>query len=449
MWKQWLALGAVWVAAAGQAAAQFDAPIYDVPQLPPSAGVPQPPPQPPPPPVIDRAEGTPFQMMGGPGRRHPYAPAGPDDPMSDVYPDLFGPPHGPPWGVWTSVEFLYWATSGANVPPLVTTGPAALGTGAAGFLGQPGTVVLFGGTKMLTQMRPGFRFEIGSYLGESKTWGGALRYYNLGAAAEQLVGGSDGSTVVNVPQFIPVNGVPAQFATYVGFPGTTFGAVSSSVHTDFQGGDAVLRRRVWSGDGVQVAALAGYRFMHLGDTLNTVFFSNSVGFAPGTTPSTQGEDSYRTRNRFHGLDVGLVGGGRSGCWSWEMTGRMAMGATVAELDASRTRTTAVGTVLVTPALAAAAAASASAATGLAVPTPNPNVQTATTERTSYFAVVPEVGTKVGWHPYENLRVTVGYSFLYWSQVRRAQEQYVLGPTPAHTSTGMWVQGVNLGLELRY
>ena len=47
---------------------------------------------------------------------------------------------------------------------------------------------------------------------------------------------------------------------------------------------------------------------HLGDTLNNVFFVNSLGFTPATTPSTQGEDSYRTRNRFHGLDLGLAAG---------------------------------------------------------------------------------------------------------------------------------------------
>ena len=99
-----------------------------------------------------------------------------------------------------------------------------------------------------------------------------------------------------------------EIATYVGFPGSTAGAVSSSVHTDFQGGDAVLRRRILGGDGFQVAALGGYRFLHLGDTLNNVFFVNSLGFAPANTPSTQGEDSYRTRNRFHGADLGLAAG---------------------------------------------------------------------------------------------------------------------------------------------
>jgi hypothetical protein len=369
--------------------------------------------------------------------------------MTDVFPEMFWGPRNVPTNLWFSSEFLFWSARGVNLPPLVTTGPAAAGTGAAGFIGRMDTAVLYGGNQTLTQMRPGFRIETGMYFGESQTYGASVRYYNLGAAAEEFVGGSDGTTLVNVPQFLPVNGVPTQTGTYVGFPGTSFGAVAVRVHTDFQGGDAVLRRRLWAEDGVQIAGFAGYRFLHLADTLSNVWFVNSAGFIPALTPNTQGEDGYRSRNRFHGLDLGLAAGGRQGCWSFEATARVATGVTVAEMDVTRTRTSAVGSTVVTPALAAQGAANASASVGATTPTPNPNVLTATTYRTAYFGVVPEVGAKVGWYPWNNLRVTAGYTFLYWSDVRRAPEQYVLSPDPGHTSTGMWVQGFNLGVELRY
>ena len=87
----------------------------------------------------------------------------------------------------------------------------------------------------------------------------------------------------------------------------------------------------------------------------------------------------------------------------------------------------------------------------------------------HFAVVPEVGVKVGYQVTEHLRVFVGYTFLYLSNVLRpgelidrtvnvSQLPSILGPgtlvgapRPALTfkDTDFWTQGVNFGLELRY
>jgi hypothetical protein len=71
------------------------------------------------------------------------------------------------------------------------------------------------------------------------------------------------------------------------------------------------------------------------------------------------------------------------------------------------------------------------------------------EETSYFAVVPQFGVKVGWHPVDHVRLTVGYDYLYWSRVRRAAEQYNLSAVPRHDTSDFWAQGLGLGLELRY
>src|SRR5207249_3637555 len=53
------------------------------------------------------------------------------------------PPCGPPGRVWFDAEYLLWWTKNDHVPPLITTGPA---TFPVGFLGNPGTTVLFGGS---------------------------------------------------------------------------------------------------------------------------------------------------------------------------------------------------------------------------------------------------------------------------------------------------------------
>src|SRR5437879_5413244 len=52
-------------------------------------------------------------------------------------------PCGPAGRAWVRGEYLLWWLRDSAPPPLVTTGPAS--AQVPGALGQPGTVVLFGG----------------------------------------------------------------------------------------------------------------------------------------------------------------------------------------------------------------------------------------------------------------------------------------------------------------
>ena len=86
-----------------------------------------------------------------------------------------------------------------------------------------------------------------------------------------------------------------------------------------------------------------------------------------------------------------------------------------------------------------------------------------------FAVVPEVGLNVGYQVTNRLRLFMGYSFLYWSNVVRpgdvidrtvnlTQIPSNLGPGtlvgPARPAvvlkdTDFWAQGLNFGVAVRY
>ncbi|HEX4608715.1 MAG TPA: BBP7 family outer membrane beta-barrel protein, partial [Urbifossiella sp.] len=81
--------------------------------------------------------------------------------------------------------------------------------------------------------------------------------------------------------------------------------------------------------------------------------------------------------------------------------------------------------------------------------PIPLQVTTASDRTTPFAVVPEFAMKFGWQVVDHINLTAGYSFMYWSRVRRAQDQYDLSPTPTDRTTDFWAQGVTLGLELRF
>jgi hypothetical protein len=339
---------------------------------------------------------------------------------------------------FVAFDFLLWATQGPSAPPVVTTGPAALGPGIAGAPGAPGTLALLGGARVLNDMRPGFRFDFFLPVAADGHWGVGTRFEMLGQSADSTAVIGTGANVVNVPQVFAVGGLPVPTPVYVSFPGLTAGTATASTQTNFLGGDLTLRRALAAGDAVRLDALVGYRYLHLGDRLSSSWDVFSPAALPPVGPRLMGEDSVRTRNDFHGALLGL--GSSAAFGRLTVSGRMAvsLGGTVSERDQSRTRVLFPG------------------ATGLGVvaalgpPAAQlPLGTVAASDETTPFAVVPEFGVKLGWRAGNSLHLTAGYSFLYWSRVRRAQDQYDLSPTLADRTTDVWVQGVNLGVEWRY
>jgi len=326
---------------------------------------------------------------------------------------------------WLTFEYLYWATQGPNAPPLVTTGPPLAGPGLDAAAGNPLTTTLLGGERMLNGLRSGFRVSGGAFIGSTNQWAVSHTLISLGSRSERLEGGSDGSTVVNLPQFNTVLGVPLQTPIYVGYPGLTRGTVTASVQTSLYGGDTHLRRVFQSGTGFRLDLLAGYRFLYLGDSISESFDVVSATGPGLVSPRLMGEQSTRTRNLFDGGEAGFQFQGRVGRLTFDLLSTVALGATSTEIDRSFTRSTIVG--------------------GPLTPIGIPFVQTGGLTKHSEFAVVPQVGVKLGWQPIDHVRITAGYDFLYWSRVYRAPDLF----TGNDVVTDFWAQGVSAGLELRY
>jgi hypothetical protein len=76
-------------------------------------------------------------------------------------------------------------------------------------------------------------------------------------------------------------------------------------------------------------------------------------------------------------------------------------------------------------------------------------------QSTYFAAVPEASLGFGYQACESLRLTAGYTFLYWSRVRRAADQIDLTagspdrPAFRDVTGDYWAQGVRLGAEWRF
>ncbi len=338
---------------------------------------------------------------------------------------LFGPAPTFGWRVWGAAELLYGTGQAANVPPLVTTGPASQGLFQAGALGQPGTVVLFGGRKLLDTWRAGLRAELGLWFDPSHTWGGVARFYSLFSTGERFVGSGIGTNVLNVPQFFPVGTTVIQLPVYVGFPGVTTGSVTATAETTFGGGDISIRRRGWQGESWRIDGLFGYRQLYLGDQLGAGFTVVSAQLPQPGTPVLLGNDDVRTRNHFYGSHVGVIGSAVGGRWMVQTLGAVALGVNVNELDYERSRLATVANV------------------------PLPLVQTALSDRTTYFGVVAEGGVRLHFRLTDQARLTFGYTALFWGNLRRAQEQYNLTPTLDNNMSNYLVHTLAWGAEIRY
>jgi hypothetical protein len=165
-------------------------------------------------------------------------------------------------------------------------------------------------------------------------------------------------------------------------------------------------------------------------------------------------DRFDTRNRFYG---GQVGTRAEYCWKnfvAGFTGKLALGASIERININ-------GATEIFPPSGRTIVNQGGL---LALPS---NIGE---YNRSEFAVVPEIGINVGYQVTDHIRLFVGYTFLYESDVVRAGDQIDRGingtqlvrglrpgtligpPRPAFASpnaTDFWAQGVNFGLQIRY
>ena len=394
---------------------------------------------------VDRPEG----MFGPPAGTLADAVAPPELPSVACSPCC-----PPEFVTWLTAEWLIGRARGMSLVPVVTTGPAAAGA-LAGSVGQPGTLPLFGGNRILNDWRSGLRVEAGVWFDADHTSGASARVYTLFSATDRLSLRPDGTAVVDVPQFAQAGAAVVQVPAFVGFPGLTSGRVDALARTTFLGGDVSLRRLVGSGDGYRVELLGGYRHMYLRDELNLSFAANPAVAIPGLMSQLSGSDSLRTRNNFAGPQVGLVASTGGKRFLLEAHAAAALGVTVSDIDYARARVAtagaaggplAVATALVALGVPAATAAQVAAA---AATNTVPFGRTVLNDSRTYFGVVGEGGLRAKWFVTDHLRLTAGYSFLYWNNVRRGPQEFTGTPALLPRAADFTTHLFNLGMEVRY
>jgi hypothetical protein len=358
--------------------------------------------------------------------------------------------------LWVEAEALLWWMKGANLPPLVTASPPGTPLTDVGVPATAGVSVLFGGSPVNGDLRAGARITAGIWLDCDHTCGVEAYFLQLGSQSQSFNGGSPGS--LGRPFIDTATGLPnAQLVSLPGFLDGNVQAIAAS--QGLIGAGALGRCNLCCGSdcccnyAYRLDALAGYRYLSLIDRVG--ISENLTSTDPTQTVAPLGTnlivaDSFHTNNQFYGADLGLTGEFRRNSWSLASTVRVALGATVERVDINGT------TITTVPGLPSVVNSG-----GLLALSSNSGTHTR-----GAFAVVPEARIQLAYQVTPHVRVHVGYTILYWSQVARAGDQIdlVVNPAllppplpgasplrPAFTfqGTGFWAQGVDLGMSFSF
>jgi hypothetical protein len=176
----------------------------------------------------------------------------------------------------------------------------------------------------------------------------------------------------------------------------------------------------------------------------------------GTTPEGTSfliNDTFGTSNEFFGGEIGFIVDWERRRWSLELLSKLAIGSTRQRANLS------ASTLTVQPDEDPQTFEN----TGLLVQRSNAGVH----ERDE-FSVMPQIGVTAGYLMTERLRLTAGYTLLYWSRVLRPGDVISLDVDPrqlppqdelidldivrpqfAFHDTDLWAHGLNFGVDYRW
>jgi hypothetical protein len=390
----------------------------------------------------------------------------PQVPIFDVSipdgPNAFAPEqtdgHHGPQRFWASADYLSWDIKGTpNPQALITTGtPASQGT-----LGGPGTSVLLGGPDIGFGQLSGGRFGIG-FIDCAHDCAVELKGFWLQTANNTFGVTSDqmGSTVFARPFINSTTGV--ENVSLASFPGAFAGSITTAASSQLFGAEANLIHNVNNSWGASVDLLIGFRYLNLDQALtisqsSDLLGGGVLGFAGNTVlaPGTVGiVDNFHTLNQFYGGQIGAdVEFHPYKRLFLEFDGKLGFGDTHQSVNA--TGFTSLSNTGAAPTVTSGGLLAVAGNSG-------PSSRDA-------FTFVPEIAINVGVDVTCNMRIYVGYTFLYWDNVALPGNQINRSINPATIPSSLsfgsvagatnppnpiihsdfWAQGISAGVAFKY
>ncbi len=349
-----------------------------------------------------------------------------------------------PCGRWASFEYLIWWRRGGRLPALATTSPNGTPLDQAGVLGLPSTTVLFGDDSYGQDATAGGRVTVGTWLDDYGRSQLEWRFFALGRETVEFDISSNDDPILARPfnNRDVLIGPIGPTSRPLAFPNiATSGSISVRGESEVYGSDIVLRCRSSEVGRASVDLMLGYQFSRISEglTISDSFVdidpTNLV--ADGTRQDIV--DRFDTRNEFHGGLLGMEGTYHGSGWRLELLARIALGNMRQIVDIAGQTTNDVPNDPNSPFVLAE---------GLLAGGSNQGRR----ERDK-FAVVPEFGATVVFELSDCVDLSVGYSYIYWSNVAQAGRQIdsmLFVPSQfAFNDGSYWVHGLNLGAEFRF
>jgi hypothetical protein len=340
---------------------------------------------------------------------------------------------------WLSTEFLLWHTQDRESPPLVTR--SAPNT----FPVLPDAQVLFG-DKLEGEFSGGFRLDAGKYLTDNLGVGGRFwilannndSFYADARPVNESMGRPFFNSSVGIEDALLISGINGSIVGGGNFEGSV--AADSSVN--MWGAEAYTRLRLNCNSKCKVEFLSGYSHLNLDDSLEI----SSITFNTASADSYAFHDYFDTKNQFNGGQLGFEMILTEGRWTFRSLTKVHLGNMNQQVSI-------VGNH-VSP--------SDTGSGGLLALGNQGNYER------DKFAFIPEANVKLEYSMRNNMSLSIGYSFLYFDNVALAGAQVdriinPISPTPIGQSgppwparpafsfndSGMWVQGLDLGLSFNF
>lgn len=357
---------------------------------------------------------------------------------------------------WLNAEYLYWKIQDSpKVIPLVVEGPDGLDGDPV--LNQPNTTIILGDESINNNWRSGARFGVGYWFDGERCLGVEANYFFLPTGTTKttvFTDGLAGSAALYVPFIDVTTGLESSYQ--LADPSSFSGLAVLKGSNDMQGAEINLLTTMPYTCESNIVLLAGFRYWNFHDRLS--FDTNSPDVPPGTIDIYETLDKFHVQNNFYGGQVGVKFNYTCNQFFVNVEGKVALGALCQKVNIGGTFTT---DHFSTP------GTGVDYVGGLfALPT-NIGGHSRTT-----FSVLPEVKVDLGYMVTDCFRVKVGYSFLYVSNVLWASKQLSrdINPTQSGAITftnpqptlngeaapvaslkgdGLWVQGVNAGIEFTF
>jgi hypothetical protein len=324
---------------------------------------------------------------------------------------------------------------------------------------------LFGGNNVGDDANSGVRLTLGMWLDSHREVGAGFRVFSLAGDTVEFFDISDGSRTLARPFFNTFLNREDSLLVAFTDPGPDMiintpddqpisrGNISVNSSNEVYGGELFGRINWDRGCGYSLDFIGGYQYSRIDDDLTIRHVITSFDPAGNVPVGTviDGTDIFDAENAFHGGLLGLSAELQQGPWTLNVLGKVGIG------NMHQTVSVRGETIVSEPNPPPPPATSPGAL--LVLPT---NAGFYSQDK---FTFIPEGAFNVGYQLNDYLNLSLGYTFMYWSQVALAAGQIDHNVNPTQVSgnmlngpadprfgfdnTDFWVQGLTIGVNGRY